>query len=61
MTLIKGIGLGIDQPPPKHQKKSNLDISIGLRTHNDINQGNGVKNGLTPEKNMNRIKNPISP
>ena len=45
MTLIKGMGLGIDKPPPaKNQQNSKLHISIGLRTHNGINQGNGVKN-----------------
>ena len=44
MTLIKGMGLGIDYPPPKTSKKSKLEISIGLRPHNDINQGNWVRN-----------------
>ena len=45
MTLIKRMGLGIDKPPPhKNQRNLKFDISIGLRTHNDINQGNGVRN-----------------
>ena len=44
MTLIKGMGLRIDYPPPKREQSSNLDLSIGLRTHNDINQGKGVRN-----------------
>ena len=45
MTLIKGTGLTIHQPPrKKHQKNAEFHIAIELRTHNDINQGNGVKN-----------------
>ena len=43
MTLIKGMGLGIDYPPPEHPSIPKLDISIILRTHNDINQGNWVR------------------
>ena len=44
MTFIKGMGLGIDQPPPKDHTNPKSDISIRLRTHNDMNQGNGVRN-----------------
>ena len=44
MTLIKRAGLGIDELPRKHKQNPKLDISIGLRTHNVINQGNGAKN-----------------
>ena len=44
MTFIKGMGLRIDYPPPKNEQSSKLDIFIGLRTHNDVNQGNGVRN-----------------
>ena len=54
MTLIKRMGLRIDYPPPERQTNPNFDISIGLRTHNDINQGNGVRNRLTPRKTLNK-------
>ena len=42
MTLIKGIGLEIDYPPKKNEYPR-LDICIGMRTHNDIDVGNGVR------------------
>ena len=61
MTLIKGMGLGIDEPPSKTSQQSKFDISIGLRTHNDINQGNGVRNRLTPPGNIGVFSNWISP
>ena len=44
MTLIKGLGLGMDQPPLKHQTNTKLNISIGLRTQNHTNQGTGARN-----------------
>ena len=44
MTLIKGMRLSTSPPQRNHHKNAELDISIGLRTHNYINQGNRVKN-----------------
>ena len=44
MTFIKALGLGIDEPPPKNMNQ------IGFRTHNHINQGDAVKNSLTPPR-----------
>ena len=49
MTFIKGMGLGINYPSPQpSQESQQLDIPRELRTHNDLNQGYGVRNRLGP-------------
>ena len=50
MTLIKGMGLRTDYPPPSHQTNPKLDICIRLGTYNEVNQGNRVNNSPAPPR-----------
>ena len=50
MTLFMDMGLGLKNPPPKHEHFPKLEVSLGLGHKNDIIHGYGVRVENPPPK-----------